>query len=262
MAGMLLAALPEEVRPRARKRPQPIWISPMLATLTQERLSREGWLFEPKWDGERCLVFGRGNELKLLSRNRMRLNERYPELALALNQCAIKSFIADGEIVAFRGSVTSFIELQKRMQVENPSRSLLRQVPVYMYLFDLLYLNGYDLRRVPVCHRKALLHDAFPFGHRLRVTAHRETDGESYYRDACRNGWEGIIAKNSSSQYVSKRTRDWLKFKCEQSQEFVVGGYTKPQGHRIGFGALLLGVYRDGQLHYARKVGTGVDNAF
>ena len=261
MAGMLSAALPEEVRTGARKRRQPSWIAPMLASLTQERFSREDWLFEPKWDGERCLVFSHGTELELLSRNRTRLNERYPELAPAFNQCAMNSFIADGEIVAFTGGITSFMQLQKRMQVENPSRSLLRQVPVYMYLFDLLYWNGYDLRRVPLRHRKALLHDAFPFGRRLRFTAHREKDGEAYYREACRKGWEGIIAKNGNSQYVSKRTRDWLKFKCEQGQEFVVGGYTEPQGHRIGFGALLLGVYRDERLHYAGKVGTGFDSA-
>jgi ATP-dependent DNA ligase len=95
----------------------------------------------------------------------------------------------------------------------------------------------------------------------LRFTAHRETEGEAYYREACRNGWEGIIAKNGNSQYVSKRTRDWLKFKCEQGQEFVVGGYTEPRGTRKGFGALLLGVYRKGRLHYAGKVGTGFDNA-
>lgn len=261
MAGALLAALPEAVRTKARKSPQPKWISPMLATLTQERFSREGWLFEPKWDGERCLVFGHDGDLEFFSRNKKRLNDRYPELAPAFERCEINSFIADGEIVAFSNGITSFTELQKRMQVENPPTSLIRQVPVYFYLFDLLYLNGYDLRRVALRHRKALLHDAFPFGHRLRFTAHREKDGEAYYRDACRNGWEGIIAKNSSSQYVSKRTRDWLKFKCEQGQEFVVGGYTEPQGHRIGFGALLLGVYRDGQLHYAGKVGTGFDNA-
>jgi DNA ligase D-like protein (predicted ligase) len=261
MAQALLAVLPEAVRTKARQSPQPKWISPMLATLTQERFSREGWLFEPKWDGERCLVFGCDGDLAFFSRNKKRLNGRYPELAPAFDRCEISAFIADGEIVAFRDGITSFTELQKRMQVENPSPSLVRQVPVYFYLFDLLYLNGYDLRQVPLRYRKILLRDAFTFGHRLRFTAHRETEGEAYYREACRSGWEGIIAKNGNSQYVSKRTRDWLKFKCEQGQEFVVGGYTEPRGTRKGFGALLLGVYRKGRLHYAGKVGTGFDNA-
>jgi DNA ligase D-like protein (predicted ligase) len=233
----------------------------MLATLTQERFSRKGWLFEPKWDGERCLVFGRGGGLSFLSRNEKRLNDRYPELAPAFAKCATSSFIADGEIVAFRGGLTSFMELQKRMQVEHPSSSLLREVPVYLFLFDLTYLNGYDLRRVPLRYRKMLLRSAFPFGHRVRFTEHRETDGEAYYHEACRNGWEGIIAKNVDSQYVSKRTREWLKFKCEQGQELVIGGYTDPQGSRIGLGALLLGFYRKGRLHYAGKVGTGFDTA-
>ena len=261
MPCSLLAALPEDARSRARKCPQPRWVPPMLATLTQERFSRKGWLFEPKWDGERCLVFGRGGDLIFFSRNEKRLNDRYPELAPAFARCATSSFIADGEIVAFRGGLTSFMELQKRMQVEHPSGSLLREVPVYLFLFDLLYLNGYDLRRVPLRYRKMLLRSAFPFGHQVRFTEHRETDGEVYYHEACRNGWEGIIAKNGDSQYVSRRTRDWLKFKCEQGQEFAVGGYTEPHGKRIGFGALLLGVYRRGRLYYVGKVGTGFDDA-
>jgi DNA ligase D-like protein (predicted ligase) len=233
----------------------------MLATLTPERFSRKGWLFEPKWDGERCLVFGRADDLIFLSRNKKRLNDRYPELAPAFAKRAINYFIADGEIVAFKNGLTSFTELQKRMQIDNPPRSLLRDVPVYMYLFDLMYLDGYDVRQVRLLERKMLLHGAFRFGHRLRFTPHREMDGEEYYREACRKGWEGVIAKNGDSKYVSKRTRDWLKFKCEQGQEFVIGGYTDPQGSRIGLGALLLGFYRKGRLHYAGKVGTGFDTA-
>jgi DNA ligase D-like protein (predicted ligase) len=232
----------------------------MLATLTDERFSREGWLFEPKWDGERCLVFRHGRELNLFSRNRIRLNEKYPELTAALQRQQTASFIADGEIVTFKDGITSFAKLQQRMQVLRPSADLLRAVPVWFYVFDLLYLDRYDIRRVPLRHRKELLRSTFDFEDSLRFTEHRERDGEAYYRQACRKRWEGVIAKDGASEYVSRRTRDWLKFKCAQEQEFVVGGYTEPQGARIGFGALLLGYYRGRKLLYAGKVGTGFDN--
>jgi bifunctional non-homologous end joining protein LigD len=233
----------------------------MLATLTDERFSREGWWFEPKLDGERCLAFRQGGTLRLLSRNRKRLNEKYPEIADALRAQAIDTFVADGEIVAFEDGVTSFARLQQRMQVEHPPADLLRAVPVWLYLFDLLYLDRYDTRELPLRYRKALLRDAFAYRDRLRFTEHSETTGEAYYREACRKGWEGVIAKNEASRYVSRRTRDWLKFKCTKAQEFVIGGYTDPRGTRIGFGALLVGYHQRGKLTYAGKVGTGYDTA-
>ena len=116
----LLDRLPSEATAWLRERAQPRWIAPMLATLTDERFSREGWLFEPKWDGERCLVFRQGRELNLFSRNRIRLNEKYPELTAALQHQQIASFIADGEIVTFKDGITSFAKLQQRMQVLHP----------------------------------------------------------------------------------------------------------------------------------------------
>src|SRR6267142_3060849 len=256
-----LDSLPTVAKARLRKRAQPEWVAPMLATLTHERFSREGWLFEPKWDGERCLAFRRGRDLILFSRNRIRLNDRYPEIATAFQRQEANSFIADGEIVTFKDGITSFAKLQQRMQVEHPSADLLRRVPVWLYLFDLLYLGRYDTRRVPLRDRKQVLRNTFDFEGSLRFTEHRETEGEAYYRKACRNGWEGVIAKNGDSVYVSRRTRDWLKFKCSHEQEFVIGGYTEPQGSRIGFGALLLGYYRGRKLVYAGKVGTGFDRA-
>jgi DNA ligase D-like protein (predicted ligase) len=231
----------------------------MLATLTDERFSREGWLFEPKWDGERCLAFRHGRELRLLSRNRKRLNDKYPEITAAFDQQEADSFIADGEIVTFNDGITSFAKLQQRMKVEHPPADLLRKVPVWFYLFDLLYLDHYDTRQVPLRYRKEMLRSTFKFRGALQFTEHRETEGEAYYRQACRRGWEGVIAKDGHSVYISKRTRDWLKFKCIQEQEFVIGGYTDPQGKRIGFGALLVGFYHRGKLHYAGKVGTGYD---
>jgi bifunctional non-homologous end joining protein LigD len=255
----LLDALPASAKARLRLRAQPNWIAPMLATLTDERFSRQGWLFEPKWDGERCLVFRRGRELNLFSRNRIQLNAKYPEVVEVICQQEVTSFVADGEIVAFDHGVTSFAKLQARMQVKHPSAALLRQVPVCFYLFDLLYLDRYDIRQVPLQYRKEVLRNAFGFHGSLRFTEHRETEGQAYYQKACRSRWEGVIAKNGDSEYVSRRTRDWLKFKCKQVQEFVIGGYTEPRGSRIGFGALLLGLYRGRKLAYAGKVGTGFD---
>ena len=233
----------------------------MLATLTEERFSRQGWLFEPKWDGERCLAFRRGGDLRLFSRNRILLNDKYPEITTALDRQEAASFITDGEIVTFKNGITSFAKLQERMQVAHPSPDLLRRVPVWLYLFDLLYLDRYDTRQLPLRCRKTLLNKAFAFRGSLRFTDHRDTEGEAYYREACREGWEGLIAKNGDSVYVSRRTRDWLKFKCIKEQEFVVGGYTEPRGSRIGFGALLLGYYCGSRLVYAGKVGTGFDRA-
>jgi bifunctional non-homologous end joining protein LigD len=255
----LFNRLPAEAKVRLRRRPQPEWVAPMLATLTDERFSREGWLFEPKWDGERCLVFRRGRELSLFSRNRILLNAKYPEITIAFDRQHSVSFIVDGEIVAFKNGVTSFAKLQERMQIEHPSADLLRRVPVWLYLFDLLYLDGYDTRRVPLRYRKEVLRNTFEYKGSLRFTEHRETQGEAYYRKACRLGWEGVIAKDGDSEYVSRRTRDWLKFKCSKAQEFVIGGYTEPRGSRIGFGALLLGYHRGRKLVCAGKVGTGFD---
>ncbi len=199
-----LDELPPGVKARLRKIDQPNWVAPMLATLTEERFSRPGWLFEPKWDGERCLAFRDGRHLRLLSRNRKQLNEKYPEITAALRRQEMNSFIADGEIVAFKkNGVTSFAELQRRMQIAHPLADLLLSVPVRFFLFDLLYLEHYDTRRVPLRYRKELLRHALDFRNELQFTEHRETEGEAYYREACRKGWEGVIAKNGESAYVS-----------------------------------------------------------
>ncbi|HWB86977.1 MAG TPA: non-homologous end-joining DNA ligase [Bryobacteraceae bacterium] len=253
--------LPPEIRRQLRKTDPPGWFRPMLATLTEKRFSREGWLFEPKFDGVRCLVFRRGRSVELLSRNEKLLNTKYPELVEALQELKPSSFIADGEIVAFDKGLTSFTRLQQRMQVQYPSTELQRAVPVSMYIFDLLYLDPYDLRGIPLRLRKQLLGDTLALAEPLRFTEHRETEGEAYFEEACRRHWEGVIAKNGDSTYVSGRSREWLKFKCVAEQEFVIGGYTDPEGQRIGFGALLVGYYERGKLKYAGKVGTGYDDA-
>ena len=173
----LLDALPARAKARLRLRAQPDWVAPMLATLTDERFSRQGWLFEPKWDGERCLVFRRGRELNLFSRNRIQLNAKYPEVFEVVYQQEATSFIADGEIVTFEDGITSFAKLQTRMQVRHPSTALLRHAPVWFYLFDLLYLDGYDIRQLPLQYRKEVLRNAFDFQGSLRFTEHRRTEG-------------------------------------------------------------------------------------
>lgn len=258
---VLIAGLPVDARARVRKSTQPQWVSPMLATLAEEPFSRKDWLFEPKFDGERCLLWRRHNSVELYSRNQKALNRKYPELTTAFQLQRAEPFIVDGEIVTFERGITSFTKLQQRMQVQNLSAELRRRIPVRFYAFDLLYLDGYDLRQLPLRHRKELLATVLDFKEPLCFTQHRETEGEAYFEESCKRGWEGIVAKNADSSYVSGRSRDWLKFKCTNEQEFVIGGYTDARGERIGFGALLVGYYDAGKLTYAGKVGTGYDTA-
>jgi bifunctional non-homologous end joining protein LigD len=165
-------------------------------------------------------------------------------------------------VVAFAGKATSFARLQRRLGVRDPGPGLRRAVPVYFYLFDVLRADGTDVRHLPLRERKRLLRRLLSFGGPLRYTPHRNAEGEAYWAHACRHRWEGVIAKRADAPYESGRGRDWLKFKCENSQEFVIGGFTDPQGTRSGLGALLLGYYDGaGRLTYAGKVGTGFDEA-
>mgnify|MGYP000589714758 CR=1 FL=1 len=250
-------SLPDEARGQLIEAEQPDWTAPMLATLTHEYFSDPDWIYERKLDGERCLCFCRGEQIRLLSRNRKSLNDHYPELEEALHGQEPADFIADGEVVAFDGDVTSFSRLQGRMQIWDREEAVKTGIEVYYYLFDLLYLGGYDLTGLGLRHRKALLKNAFDYRDPLRYLPHRNEEGEAYLREACRKGWEGIIAKRADGRYVHGRSRQWLKFKCHHEQEFVIGGYTEPQGERVGFGALLLGYYDGDDLIYAGKVGTG-----
>jgi bifunctional non-homologous end joining protein LigD len=230
--------------------PSPDGLSAMKAVLTKERFSDPDWIYERKLDGIRCIAVREGDGVRLLSRNNLSLNGRYPEIATALGHEPRERFAVDGEIVAFDGAATSFARLAQR--AEHP-------VPVFLYVFDLLWLDGYDLRRLPLRTRKRLLRVALDFAGPIRLTAHRNADGERFFAEACRHGWEGLIAKRADSPYTATRSRDWLKFKCEQGQELVIGGYTAPRGSRIEFGALLVGYHQDGELRYAGKVGTGFD---
>jgi DNA ligase D-like protein (predicted ligase) len=236
---------------------QPGWLDPELATLTQDRFSDPGWIFERKLDGERCLAFKSGRQVRLMTRNQKEDTSTYPEITEALVAQA-GSFIIDGEIVAFDGGQTRFARLQQRLGVRHPGPDLRAEVPVCYYIFDVLWAGDRDVRTLPLRQRKEILRGLLTFAGPLRFTEHRDTDGEAYFREACASGWEGVIAKRADAPYRAGRTRDWLKFKCEAGQEFVIGGFTDPRGTRTGFGALLLGYYDPGhQLVYAGKVGTG-----
>jgi bifunctional non-homologous end joining protein LigD len=238
-------------------RQQPAWVQPMLAVLSDERFSDPGWIFERKLDGERCLAFRRGGQVRLESRTRQLLNDTYPELVPPLRSQRSKDFIVDGEIVAFEGAQTSFARLQRRLQLHDPATARRSGIAVYYYVFDLLHLDGHDTTGLGLRERKALLRRALEFGDPLRLLWHRNRDGEGYYRQACGRGWEGLIAKRADAHYQQRRSRDWLKFKCVNQQELVIGGWTDPTGKRERFGALLVGYYERGKLRYAGKVGTG-----
>lgn len=246
---------------RLRRRPMPAWIPPMLATLTEQLPTQGDWVYEPKLDGVRALVYATRGTIRLYSRNRNPLNSAYPELTEALNDAVRGDAVLDGEIVAFdaeRG-ITSFARLQQRMQLRDPVRAGRSQVAVHLYLFDCMYYEGIDLTRLPLLERKSVLKDIVWFEDPVRLTPFQTTGAQVMLRKACAEGAEGIMAKRAESPYVSARSADWLKIKCLRRQEFVIGGYTAPRGSRERLGALLVGYYDGDALRYAGKVGTGYD---
>jgi DNA ligase D-like protein (predicted ligase) len=216
--------------------PFPEWLEPMAATLTKERFTGPDWTFERKLDGIRMLAFRNGANVTLLSRNRLPQNDRYPGVVEALNRLPVRAVILDGEATGVWG----------------------RAGKVAYHVFDILWLDGDEVMSLPLEARRALL-AALPFSPPLaRVPA---LDFAAPWKHACAKGWEGVIAKRRDSVYEHRRSKQWLKMKCEASQELVVGGFTDPQGRRVGFGALLVGYYQNGDFVYAGKVGTGFDTA-
>ena len=224
----------------------------MKAVLTDERFSDPDWIYERKLDGIRCVAIKAEQRVRLLSRNDLSLNGRFPEVVHALEQDPATNIVLDGEVVAFDGAQTSFARLQQRGE---------RPTPVFFYVFDILHLAGRDTTALPLRERKALLRHTVRFEGPLRLTTHRNRDGEALFREACQKGWEGVIAKRADAAYTHGRSRDWLKFKCSAEQELVIGGFTAPRGSRTELGALLLGYHEDGRLRYAGKVGTGFTRA-
>jgi DNA ligase D-like protein (predicted ligase) len=208
----------------------------------------DGWIYERKMDGLRCICTRDGQDVHLLSRNQLVFDARFPSIVEALRGLPVDQFVLDGELVVFDDQgATSFGHLQR-------SRG---DSEVQLHVFDVLELLGNDARSLPLLERKTLVQKLIPSGGPLYVVEHVTGDPAQLLQQACRSGWEGLIAKRSDGMYRSGRSSDWLKLKCTASQELVIGGWTEPKGARVGFGALLMGYYHDGAFRYAGKVGTG-----
>ncbi len=247
-------------RKHAKKMTQPLFMPLELATLTNEYFSHDDWIYEEKYDGERCQVVKKKGKVHLVSRNRKSMNEQYPELVEAFEKQSADNFIVDGEIVAMgkKGSgdfqmLQSRIHLTRKQMIE----TRVKQVPIKICIFDILYAGGYDLRQMPLLARKKVLKNLLSFNKKIEFAKHKVGKGIPFFKAACKMHWEGIMAKYSQSKYTGKRSTDWLKFKCFMQQELVIAGYTDPQRSREYFGSLLVGYYKNKKLMYAGKVGTG-----
>jgi bifunctional non-homologous end joining protein LigD len=253
----VLAALPDELKGKLKQTEYPGWLDPMLATLEEKPFDRKDWIYEQKLDGERCLVYCRGGQVQMLSRNQLFISHQYPELIRALKGLGNLDMVLDGEIVAFDGERPSFERMQKRMHVAAPNEDLMNEVPTFLYLFDILYFEGYEITRLPQIERKNLLAKVFSFKDPVRFTEHVVGEGIWLFNDACAKGLEGVIAKDANAPYQHRRSKSWLKFKCVQRRDVVIGGYTEPNAGMRGFGALLVGEFDKGNLVYRGRVGTG-----
>jgi len=234
----------------------------MMSTLVDRPPRGEEWLFEVKWDGVRALGFIDHEEIRLQSRSGNRCERQYTELAVVPHLIAGDTAIVDGEIAVLdEKGVSRFHLIQHRIHISDPNSiaHLVRSTPVVYFVFDLLYLNGLDLRMVPLATRRELLEEVITPDPLLRVSTAFPGAGEEMLAAARENGLEGILAKHANSCYESKRSRDWLKIKIVGEQEFVIGGFTEPQGDRDHFGALVLGVREEGKLRWVCNVGTGFD---
>lgn len=239
----------EELRSSLRRKRQPSWIEPMLATLTENYFSDPDWVFEPKLDGVRCLAFKNGRKVRLMSRNQLSLNDRYPEVVNAVAKLRVEDAILDGEVAVVAEGISRFQSLQRHL-LEGGGN-------LVYFIFDAPHLAGYDLTKLPLVALKELLQRVVTARKTIELVSYRREFGEEFLAEACEKGWEGLIAKRVGAGYAQGRSKEWLKFKCSKEQEFVVGGFTDPQGARVGFGALLVGYFHDGELRYAGKVGTG-----
>jgi len=208
----------------------------MAATLTRERFEGPDWVFERKLDGIRLLAFKRGATVELLSRNRLPQNVAYPSFAAAVAELPCKDAILDGEAVG----------------------GWERELEVGYYLFDVLWLDGQDLTSLSLGARRERLM-SLPLVPPLRLVERLE--GPRPWELACAEGWEGVVAKRIDSVYEHRRSPHWLKMKCEETADLVIGGFTEPRGKRVGLGALLLGYFEGADLVFAGKVGTGFDTA-
>lgn len=258
----ILKKLSASVLEKIQKTAQPAFVKPMLATLTKDYFSDKGWFYEHKFDGERCLAFKKNGVVKLMSRNRRNINAEYPELVEALTKQKADNFIIDGEIVAHAKKGQSDFELlQGRINLRDLTNVQHKQkaIKIDYCIFDLIYVDGSDIRHMPLYARKERLKKLLSYKKPLVYTTHKVGNGIPFFKKACKLHWEGLIAKDKMSTYVGRRSTSWLKFKCIMQQELVIGGYTEPQGSRINFGALLVGYYKGNKFIFAGKVGTGFD---
>jgi bifunctional non-homologous end joining protein LigD len=242
----------------------PTAIHPMLATSIDAPFDSPDWLFEIKWDGYRAIAFLDKNQIRLVSRNQNDMTAQYDDLHDLPTFINAKTAILDGEIVALdEHGRSSFSLMQQRTGFRERGRRVAAQpeVPVLYYAFDLLYLDGYDLRRVPLEHRKqALAATLITHSDILRLSDHFVANGKALFNVARQKGLEGILAKKRASIYQERRSSEWLKIKITHRLEAVIGGYTEPEGSREHFGSVVLGLYdKKGNLIHVGQAGSGFD---
>ena len=239
----------------------PTAIHPMLATTVEEPFDSPDWLFEIKWDGYRALAFIENGKARLVSRNQNELTSRYPELKDLAKSVKAKTAILDGEVVALdEQGRASFSLMQQRTGFRPGGRRAATNagVPVLYYAFDLIYLDGYDWRKLPLEERKKKLSSILITGDALRYSDHYERQGKALFEMARQKGLEGILAKKRDSIYQERRSSEWLKIKIRHRLEAVIGGYTEPEGSRMNFGSVVLGLYdKQGRLIHVGQAGSG-----
>jgi bifunctional non-homologous end joining protein LigD len=237
----------------AVRAPLPAKLVPQLSQLVEQSPKGSEWLSEIKFDGYRLLVFLDHGRVRLFSRNGLDWTDRVPELSRSAAEIAAETALLDGELVALRSDgVSSFPDLQEALSTG-------KDASVFYYAFDLLYLDGWDLRRCALVDRKAALSELTDWKTgMLRYSDHVAGEGEAMFRRACAMGLEGIVCKRADAPYRPGRSGAWVKVKCRNREEFVVLGWTPPKGHRVGIGSLHVGYFDEGgALHYAGGVGTG-----
>jgi bifunctional non-homologous end joining protein LigD len=241
----------------------PTAIHPMLATTVDEPFDSPDWLFEIKWDGYRAVAFIENGKARLVSRNQNELTARYPELKDLAKSVKAKTAILDGEVVALdEQGRASFSLMQQRTGFRPGGRRAATNagVPVLYYAFDLIYLDGYDWRKLPLEERKKKLASILITGDALRYSDHYEKQGKALFEMARQKGLEGILAKKRDSIYQERRSSEWLKIKIRHRLEAVIGGYTEPEGSRMNFGSVVLGLYdKQGRLIHVGQAGSGFD---
>jgi bifunctional non-homologous end joining protein LigD len=245
----------------AVKRPVPTRIQPMLASVGEEPFDDPNWLFEIKWDGYRAVAFIENGTARLVSRNHNDLTPRYPELRELSKSVKATSAIIDGEVVVLdEQGRSSFSLMQQRtgLRAHGKQTAPRHDLPILYYAFDLIYLDGYDLRRVGLDDRKRVLREVLIPGENVRYSDHHAGQGIALFNVAKQKGLEGILAKKCNSCYEERRSREWLKIKITQTVDCVIGGYTEPEGARKYFGSLVLGLYDEKKrLIHVGHAGTG-----